>query len=217
MPDTTWDLAWLTAAFATMPTNRFGTATEMLASKLMDGQILDGTARGLWGPTCINTPLLADMATKLQRLAAAIPEARKRAASGSPDAIRMQNKAEGEYEETLREIKRVALSAFKGLKRPDGSLSAIFLPLAGNAATDGASPPVAAEAAYNLLMQKADPEVLAADYPVAYEPEKTAESLILEALSGIPDPQPEAGPAEDTMEPEQAPEPTTGLQDDETL
>jgi len=116
MPDTTWDLAWLTAAFSTMPTNRYAATTEKLASKLMDGQILDGTARGLWGPSCINTPLLADMATRLQRLGAAIPEAKKRAQSGSIEATRMLDKAEGEYRDTLREIKRVALGAMAGNK-----------------------------------------------------------------------------------------------------
>ncbi len=61
LPDTTWDLAWITAALARMPGDYYGDACRSVASKLADGQIVDSAAKGLWGPVCINTRLLAAM------------------------------------------------------------------------------------------------------------------------------------------------------------
>jgi hypothetical protein len=58
-PDNTWDLAWLTAALSRWPGDAGKEAATACASKLLDGQILEGEARGLWGPACINIPLLA--------------------------------------------------------------------------------------------------------------------------------------------------------------
>ncbi|NLL83907.1 MAG: hypothetical protein GX230_06670 [Lentisphaerae bacterium] len=59
VPDTTWDTAWLTAALSLWPDESAKKAARACASKLLDGQILDPPARGLWGPACVNVPLLA--------------------------------------------------------------------------------------------------------------------------------------------------------------
>ena len=37
----------------------YETRCKETADKILDGQILDGGARGMWGPVCINTDLLA--------------------------------------------------------------------------------------------------------------------------------------------------------------
>ncbi len=59
LPDETWNLAWLTVVFAATPGTEAADLTERLAGRLMDGQIVEGAARGLWGPLCINPRLLA--------------------------------------------------------------------------------------------------------------------------------------------------------------
>lgn len=70
VPDATWDLAWLTAALSRWPGDAAKEAAMACASKLLDGQILDGDARGLWGPASINIPLLASAYQHEQVLAA---------------------------------------------------------------------------------------------------------------------------------------------------
>ena len=70
VPDATWDLAWLTAGLSRWPDITAREAATACASKLLDGQILDGQARGLWGPACINIPLLAVAYQHEQDLAA---------------------------------------------------------------------------------------------------------------------------------------------------
>lgn len=57
-PDSTWDVAWFTAAFSTIPTEECAELTRQLSSKLLDGQITEGDGRGLWGPVCINRKVL---------------------------------------------------------------------------------------------------------------------------------------------------------------
>lgn len=59
MPDGTWDLAWLTAAFSVLPQKSYGELAERCASKLMDGQIAAGAVAGLWGPVCVNHAVAA--------------------------------------------------------------------------------------------------------------------------------------------------------------
>lgn len=61
VPDHTWDLAWLTALFAEVPGPEADVLTQRLASRLLDGQITDGAARGLWGPICVHPGVLAVM------------------------------------------------------------------------------------------------------------------------------------------------------------
>ncbi|MFO7870674.1 MAG: hypothetical protein R6V03_04490 [Kiritimatiellia bacterium] len=58
-PDTTWDLAWLAAAFSNLQSPEYDRTRRRLLSKLIDGQILRGRGRGLWGPVSINNEMLA--------------------------------------------------------------------------------------------------------------------------------------------------------------
>ncbi|MBA4387742.1 MAG: hypothetical protein C0404_07160 [Verrucomicrobia bacterium] len=60
LPDGTWDLAWLAAAFSGMGGDYTNMAVKA-AAKLVDGQIRTGPAAGLWGPVCVNTRLVAAM------------------------------------------------------------------------------------------------------------------------------------------------------------
>lgn len=59
VPDVTWDVAWLSAAFCNLTEGQYETVRNRTVNRLLDGQIADGTARGLWGPVCINMRLLA--------------------------------------------------------------------------------------------------------------------------------------------------------------
>lgn len=64
LPDLTWDLAWSIAAFSEIDQPPFQDMAAKMAGKLMDGQIAEGNAAGLWGPLCINTSLLSAMLQK---------------------------------------------------------------------------------------------------------------------------------------------------------
>ena len=64
LPDLTWDLAWSTAAFSMMEGESYREMAGQMAGKLLDGQITDGKATGLWGPVCVNTEFLAAMLQK---------------------------------------------------------------------------------------------------------------------------------------------------------
>lgn len=59
MPDQTWNLAWLAVAMAQTDDSIAADWTEKLASRLLDGQITDGAARGLWGPMSIHPRLIS--------------------------------------------------------------------------------------------------------------------------------------------------------------
>lgn len=58
-PDQTWNLAWLAVAMAQTDDSIAEDWTEKLASRLLDGQITDGAARGLWGPMCFHPRLIS--------------------------------------------------------------------------------------------------------------------------------------------------------------
>jgi hypothetical protein len=58
-PDQTWNLAWLAVAMAQTDDSIASDWTEKLASRLLDGQITDGAARGLWGPMCFHPRLIS--------------------------------------------------------------------------------------------------------------------------------------------------------------
>lgn len=60
LPDLTWDLAWLTAAFSLLDGRDYQDMARRAAAKLADGQIRDGQAAGFWGPVSINRQLLAE-------------------------------------------------------------------------------------------------------------------------------------------------------------
>lgn len=64
LPDYTYDLAGLTAAFAVMPGDDFKRLTEQCASKLLDAQLTTGPGTGLWGPVAFN-PAMASAFLKL--------------------------------------------------------------------------------------------------------------------------------------------------------
>jgi len=61
LPDRTWDVAWLTAAFANLPGEQFDKNTKRLVGKLLNGQLTDGPGTGLWGPVCVNLPLVSKL------------------------------------------------------------------------------------------------------------------------------------------------------------
>ncbi len=61
LPDQTWNLAWLTAVFAGTPGDEAADLTRRLASRLMDGQMMDREARGFWGTLSVHHGLLAAM------------------------------------------------------------------------------------------------------------------------------------------------------------
>jgi hypothetical protein len=76
-PDTTWDVAWLTCAFSRLKGEEFKKHQSDLVIKLLEGQITDGSARGLWGPVCINTTLLSAMLAYEQELAKELAKRRE--------------------------------------------------------------------------------------------------------------------------------------------
>jgi hypothetical protein len=93
LPDSTWDLAWITAAFSMMPGQHERRLAEEACSKLLDGQIESGPAAGLWGPVSINTRLLAEMLkiweTKSAELSkSAGVKAKDKVRAGGDEAIR---------------------------------------------------------------------------------------------------------------------------------
>lgn len=102
MPDGTWDLAWLTAAFAMMPGDNFAALTERCASKLMDGQITSGECAGMWGPISVNHGVVS----VLLRAASQLSDHRAmatRAAQATPNANRkVQRQANRAEEDAAR-------------------------------------------------------------------------------------------------------------------
>lgn len=58
-PDHTWNVAQLAIALSHTPGEMAEEWTNKLASRLLDGQISDGPARGLWGPMCIHPRIIA--------------------------------------------------------------------------------------------------------------------------------------------------------------
>ena len=69
IPDTTFDLAWLVAAFSLVKDKEFYANRDRMISKLLDGQIVEAPGRGLWGPVSIRTDLLAAMIAQERNLA----------------------------------------------------------------------------------------------------------------------------------------------------
>lgn len=114
LPDQTWSLAWLTAGFATLPGERCAQMTRRLAERLLDGQITEGAARGLWGPVCVNTRVLAPL---LRRLADGIEEVNRRKVKEkekpSANATRQRETAESEVTDTVATIRRVSQQAIR--------------------------------------------------------------------------------------------------------
>jgi hypothetical protein len=113
MPDATYELAWFAAGFARMPGKDAEELTQQLASKLLDGQITEGAARGLWGPVCINIPLLASLCLREPALVESLQKARE-AEKGLPEHKRpgpRVAKMEAELDALQADIRRVSMLA----------------------------------------------------------------------------------------------------------
>jgi len=95
IPDDTWSVAWLTAAFCNTKQERYKELRNYLISKLIDGQIKEGPGRGFWGPVCINAALIPAMLEYEQELGKQ-RDAAKQAAKEKPDNKKLQK----QYEET---------------------------------------------------------------------------------------------------------------------
>ncbi|MCX7590203.1 MAG: hypothetical protein N2255_01105, partial [Kiritimatiellae bacterium] len=109
LPDLTWDVAWLTAAFSHLRGERFRQNRDALVRKLLGGQIVDGPSRGLWGSVCIDLPLLSAMVPYEQELA---KELKKREAmlAEKPDSKTLQKRvkeADGALADFIRLYREV--------------------------------------------------------------------------------------------------------------
>jgi len=67
LPDHLPDLAWITAALATMPGDEFKKWTDRCATKLLDAQITSGPATGLWGPVAVNPTMVSAFVRVMSR------------------------------------------------------------------------------------------------------------------------------------------------------
>ncbi len=130
VPDTTWDTAWLAAAFANLEAPRFSKTRDRLLSRILDAQLTEGTAKGMWGPLCINTRLLADLLAYEKRLT---EEQDDRVRSAAPAAVAETLKALTNF---YPNVSRQALR-FKKATRPQtltdntgGTIKAAGLPYA---------------------------------------------------------------------------------------
>lgn len=101
-PDTTWDVAWLTCAFSHLKGQEFRQHQSDLVVKLLEGQITDGQARGLWGPICINTTLLSSMLAYEQELAKELAK-RRELLLRAPESKKLSAKVD-EADITLRKF-----------------------------------------------------------------------------------------------------------------
>lgn len=70
LPDRTWELAWLTAAFVNLPKDdgTYKRISKALVNKLLVGQIDEGAGEGMWGPVCIDPELVAALIKAEQEL-----------------------------------------------------------------------------------------------------------------------------------------------------
>ena len=114
LPDETWDLAWITAAFTTLEGESYKRWNEKLASKLLDGQIHDGEARGLWGPVSINIPLMTEWVPKLQDAGTRLVAARAAAKGGAEAAVKKEGEVQLEYDRAQEVLRSIAISAMAG-------------------------------------------------------------------------------------------------------
>jgi len=98
IPDTTFDVAWLAAAFTALGKDSLhAPLAEQLVSKLIDGQIREkGEPRGLWGPVCIHYPyfakLFAMQGQLQQQLEVELPKMLERATPQQQEALAKQGR-----------------------------------------------------------------------------------------------------------------------------
>jgi hypothetical protein len=113
MPDATWDLAWCAAAFARLPGEEDDSLTRELASKLLNGQITDGPACGMWGPASINLSLLGSLCLKELALGESLRKARE-SEKGLPETKKTGQrvpKLEEEMKALQADIRQVSMLA----------------------------------------------------------------------------------------------------------
>lgn len=114
-PDTTYDLAWLTAAFSNLKNEKFERPRTWMVNKILDGQITDGPGRGLWGPICVNTALLATMIGHESQLGAELAKAREqeKRRPDSPAVTRQIQAVESARENFIAQYRRVTQQGFR--------------------------------------------------------------------------------------------------------
>ena len=93
LPDATWDLAWLTAALCRMSAKDFKNNRDRIINRLLEGQITEGPARGLWGPVCINGELVGAVVAYEQTLNDELAKRRQRLAQ-APDSRLIRRRVE---------------------------------------------------------------------------------------------------------------------------
>lgn len=96
IPDMTWDVAWLAAAFINLPDQKYHTTRDKLLNKLLDGQIVEGPARGMWGPICIRGETLATMLAYEQTLGRSVNKSKEMARKKAGIKLREEMAAEAE-------------------------------------------------------------------------------------------------------------------------
>lgn len=118
IPDTTFDLAWLAAAFSLIQDKEFHTHRDRIISKLTDAQIVEGPGRGLWGPVAIRTDLLAAMIAHERNLADRWDKAKAKLKE-SPDnksRQRAAQDAESAFKAFQTQYKPVTMQGLRFLK-----------------------------------------------------------------------------------------------------
>ncbi len=98
-PEGTYDLAWLTAAFARMPGDDNADLTRRLAGRLLVGQLTDGPAAGLWASAAISPPVILAMLQHEMELSRELATARSR---GGDSPSRAQQARINQAENALR-------------------------------------------------------------------------------------------------------------------
>ena len=104
-PDQTWNLAWLTAALAPAEGKAANEWTQKLAGRLLDGQITDGPARGLWGPMSFHPRLMSVLA---RDYLAADAEVKKRQAKQKEKPTRQNQALVDDAEGDRARIRRIS-------------------------------------------------------------------------------------------------------------
>jgi len=105
-PDTTWDLAWLIAAYAALGDEQYDELLTQLVSKLIDGQVRHRRSgyAGLWGPVSIHYPLLANFFELELRVREEIKRIENRMSDLEPPMTQRAKQLIDRYYEALGEI-----------------------------------------------------------------------------------------------------------------
>lgn len=69
--DRTYDIAWVTAALARYPGDKYDHTVKLLTGRLISGQCDSRRSPGLWGPICVSTEHLAAVLVEFERIEAA--------------------------------------------------------------------------------------------------------------------------------------------------